>query len=1242
MKFVEPTEAQKKAGNYQKEHRFQHGMRISIENLKGSIRRGVGKDGKPWESEMQDDYGYIRGTTGKDKDHIDVFHGPDASSKKAFIIDQDDDEGNFDEHKVMIGYPDANEAYHAYHRNYPADHNGFAAMTEMDMDEFKKWAYAGRSGKRKRVSDLVGYKQGGPVTAADCGCGCGGAPGFAEGGSVEDKPYIGFRSAGKRKKNDRENAKDVPVSVARGIVAGTAGLPGDLEGLIKSIRNVLPSGQLGNMLTGIALGEGATARRDSTPALPTSEFYNEWLPGPRGSGPINSAAEKLGNVAGMDPFQVSRAARPVVKALDKGAGALSQAAEAGYRAVEPAIERGVGAVMDRGGLPAQLLQDLAQGSRSQAVKPKGGNWNDAILSDITIPETSFGRADDIPSLKDWMTKQVTKYARNEMGTAADPFLKLEKEGRLHLSNDQVNYAIRGNAYGEATPQYADGNYALVPNGDKFHREQTGRFFRTPWEELSDNQISKTTGNDRYDMLTTALGGDGFGDDLKSIDDVIRNIREISEANGDVPPNLDKIRQQYSWMDRIDPNTPVYHTDIGGLRGMGFDHIGDYLREATDAHAMTLMPPDLAAQLPTAHRWSQMRDRGLVIDPADLSKMTLPQVASKTNEWNKLFAEAARLEELNKGVKSVLKQYPDTGHQWVELSPEGLQAEGSAMRHCVGGYCSSVEGGNTRILSLRDKEGQPRATVELGRQNHSYPENFEEEHFDEIMDRTFEERARRNIDDEDDQATQDLFSEVAKKLYSEKNPNTSVPWDIRQIKGPANRAPSDDVRSMVQDFVKNMGPWGEVRDLENTGLRYLDKPYEVGGGARLDPGYYTEDDFVKGLVDQGIHPDLAKGYSDSYGGSRRYATGGSVNTPTVGLGTFATGDGTQPVQTALPNGGFGGLAGAPGGASTPSTGNFLSQFNPSLAAGSNAPSYNFNDPTSTALFGMGMTAMGHAGRAAQGNQAFLGDDFGYNYNLASVGDSENDNGAAANEAQNAKSTQALLDLAKKFGMDTSGYDTSIGLPTSGKALLDFTKQIQAINNGDTSYKPYDGMRAVGYNSGKGMNQLYADLQNKTKDYMRVRSASAGWDGKNDPRSMADVMYQQTAPGQWVPVSKPKYYKQPEKGSWAQEDGADLIAAASMIMPAFGGWAGALGNGAAGTLTAGGGLGLTGSVAPSLVNAGMGAVLGGNPISALGGLAGGWAGGMAGNALGGYGAAGTTLGSAIGRQAAGALSQSRKSK
>ena len=145
---AEPTEAQKKAGNYKMKHVRIDGYDISIENEKGSIRRGKDANGTEWESEMHNDYGYIRGTEGVDGDHIDVFLSDTPEQGDVFVVDQYNPDGSFDEHKVMYGFADGKAALDAYLANYEQgwEQTRRLDVTGVSKDEFKKWV---KSSKRK-------------------------------------------------------------------------------------------------------------------------------------------------------------------------------------------------------------------------------------------------------------------------------------------------------------------------------------------------------------------------------------------------------------------------------------------------------------------------------------------------------------------------------------------------------------------------------------------------------------------------------------------------------------------------------------------------------------------------------------------------------------------------------------------------------------------------------------------------------------------------------------------------------------------------------------------------------------------------------------------------------------------------------------------------------------------------------------------------------------------------------------
>ncbi len=146
----EPTEAQKEAGNYKKAHIKVQGMDITIENPKGSERKGVSPEGEEWSTLMKAHYGYFKRTEGKDGDQIDAFINPEQRKKSdsAYIVDQINPEtGKFDETKVMIGYADIDSAEQAYLDNYDEGWQGLGNISEVPIDEFKTWVKKGRQTK---------------------------------------------------------------------------------------------------------------------------------------------------------------------------------------------------------------------------------------------------------------------------------------------------------------------------------------------------------------------------------------------------------------------------------------------------------------------------------------------------------------------------------------------------------------------------------------------------------------------------------------------------------------------------------------------------------------------------------------------------------------------------------------------------------------------------------------------------------------------------------------------------------------------------------------------------------------------------------------------------------------------------------------------------------------------------------------------------------------------------------------
>lgn len=138
---LEPSEAQKEAGNYKKASVNIDGFKVKVENPAGSERSGRDEKGNEWTSQMASHYGYFERTEGKDGDQVDVFIKPGTtSSPQVYIVDQINPEtGKFDEHKVIMGATSEQEAKDIYLSNYEEGWKGLGNVTEMDQARFKEW-----------------------------------------------------------------------------------------------------------------------------------------------------------------------------------------------------------------------------------------------------------------------------------------------------------------------------------------------------------------------------------------------------------------------------------------------------------------------------------------------------------------------------------------------------------------------------------------------------------------------------------------------------------------------------------------------------------------------------------------------------------------------------------------------------------------------------------------------------------------------------------------------------------------------------------------------------------------------------------------------------------------------------------------------------------------------------------------------------------------------------------------------
>lgn len=132
------------------------GMKIAIENRRGTVRSGTGLNGREWSVTMPFDYGYIKKSVGKDRDEIDCFLGPNANAKFVYVIHQgkENNTADWDEDKCMLGFDSADAALRAYKSAF----NGpdlFQSMSVIPLQMFRK--KVGTTSSKKRIDKLTAF-----------------------------------------------------------------------------------------------------------------------------------------------------------------------------------------------------------------------------------------------------------------------------------------------------------------------------------------------------------------------------------------------------------------------------------------------------------------------------------------------------------------------------------------------------------------------------------------------------------------------------------------------------------------------------------------------------------------------------------------------------------------------------------------------------------------------------------------------------------------------------------------------------------------------------------------------------------------------------------------------------------------------------------------------------------------------------------------------------------------------------
>lgn len=133
-----------------------HGFHIAVQHPRNSYRKGKDSHGRAWANRMAAHYGEIKGTLGADGDPIDCYVGEWPYADSVYVVNQGFD-GQFDEHKIMLGFYDQQAAVNAYRLSFPAQWQGLDSIVACSLSQFKWWLKNGNK-QRKLEADHLPYE----------------------------------------------------------------------------------------------------------------------------------------------------------------------------------------------------------------------------------------------------------------------------------------------------------------------------------------------------------------------------------------------------------------------------------------------------------------------------------------------------------------------------------------------------------------------------------------------------------------------------------------------------------------------------------------------------------------------------------------------------------------------------------------------------------------------------------------------------------------------------------------------------------------------------------------------------------------------------------------------------------------------------------------------------------------------------------------------------------------------------
>lgn len=479
------------------------------------------------------------------------------------------------------------------------------------------------------------------------------------------------------------------------------------------------------------------------------------------------------------------------------------------------------ALLMRGNLPVK--RSFGQAG---AVKGPGGMWHPEAVERLATPlqeklwDPEAGRLPEAERTPEnmnttaqhdrsfeanqpamaWANKAIRNYLNKYAGTERDPL----KDVEIPKSGGEGPATIPWEKAWDKSVRMLDA--AEYPNEDWAKNAKPG-------EQIAYFNKGAPAHQDITDYLSHV--GDYLRQNVKPEDlpryDLVRAVRETAENDKRVAKQMEKAQSDST------KQLPVYKEYPDGFKWVELK-LPEKLTEEQAKQVRKLTEKDLE----NAVGANDLKARKVDLREELGREPTLEELEeSFRDDYDSSFKPYVAQDAKGNIIENSFTGEPAAGKTPEEAWLAGrLVEEGNTMGHCVGGYCEGVASGESRIFSLRDPKGKSHVTVEVSPNSSTElrPEGGPNVMSGDILKQRFGQKGADAFD-EWRRLYQEGDTGNIREFLEEKHPEMWAALkqdDIIQIKGKQNRAPNAEYLPYVQDFIKS-GKWGEVGDLENTGL-----------------------------------------------------------------------------------------------------------------------------------------------------------------------------------------------------------------------------------------------------------------------------------------------------------------------------------------------------------------------------------------------------------------------------------------